>query len=69
MIKKNIAARLSRKLAKHDHLKVTNPDALENLRKQIKDVTENMPGNIAIQGPMRDSLGVDFIISGALEKK
>lgn len=65
--KQNTAERLSRKLAKYRQLKVTKPDALETLRREIAHANEMGAGNIAIQSAMRSSLGVDFIISGAVE--
>ena len=65
--KKNTATRLQRKLSKHKQLKVMQPDALETLYKEIARVRESFTSNIAIQSATRSSLGVDFIIRGALE--
>ena len=64
---KNTATRLQRKLAKHKQLKVLQPDALETLYKEIAHVRKAFTENIAIQSATRNTLGVDFIIRGALE--
>lgn len=66
---KNTATRLQRKLAKRKQLKVMQPDALETLYKEIARVKESFTSNVVIQSAMRSSLGVDFIIRGALEKE
>ena len=64
---KNTATRLSRKLVKNKQLKVLPPDALETLYEEITRIRESFTSNVVIQSAMRSSLGVDFIIRGALE--
>jgi len=66
--RKNLANRLSRRLTGHEQLKVIPPDALENLRQELTDARAAIGVNRAVQTAIRDSLGVDFIVSGAVEK-
>ena len=62
-----IAQKLSQLLVQDTRLKITAPDALENLREEIRAARAEIGVNRAAQTAIRDSLGVDFIVAGTLE--
>ena len=62
-----IGQKLSQLLVQDDRLKITTPDALENLREEIRKTRAEIGVNRMAQTAIRDSLGVDFIVAGALE--
>jgi hypothetical protein len=63
------APRLARALAEDPRLSLLGPEALERLRDEINAVRDNIGFNPAVQMPLRDSLGVDFIISGSYQAR
>ncbi|MGB5201804.1 MAG: hypothetical protein WBR56_18080, partial [Sedimenticolaceae bacterium] len=64
-----VAQRLAHLLAKDPRLSMLGPDALERLRQEISEIRKNVGFNPAIQMPVRDSLGVDYIISGTYQRR
>ena len=62
-----IGQKLTQLLVQDKRLKITAPNALENLREEIRTARAAIGVNRAAQTAIRDSLGVDFIVAGALE--
>ncbi len=59
-----IAEILANALSKHPRLKLYGPDALARLRREIENSRASIGVHRAAQIAIRDSLGVDYIISG-----
>jgi hypothetical protein len=50
-------------------LSLLGPDSLDRLREEIAEIRRNVGNNPAVQMPVRDSLGVDYIISGIYHQR
>lgn len=61
--------RLAHALAQDPRVSLLGPDALEQLRDSIAEIRRNVGYNPAVQMPLRDSLGVDFIVSGIHQRR
>jgi len=64
-----VGPRLAHMLAQDPRISILGPDALDRLREEIAEIRKNVGFNPAIQMPLRDSLGVDFIVSGVYQRR
>ena len=62
-----IGQKLAQLLVQDDRLRITTPDALERVRAEIREANAAVGANRTVQTAIRDSLGVDFIVAGAVE--
>ena len=65
----DIARRVTSALAQHAGIKVFGPEALARLREEIAESRAAIGVNRTAQIAIRDSLGVDYIMSGVYERK
>ena len=63
-----IARGLTGALSEHSRMQVFGPQALERLRVEIADSRAAIGVDRAAQIAIRDSLGVDYIVSGAFAR-
>jgi hypothetical protein len=64
-----VGPRLAHVLAQNSRLSLLGPNSLDRLREEIAEIRRNIGTNPAVQLPVRDSLGVDYIISGIYHQR